>query len=164
MWTSLLLPRWCNGTESACQYRRCKRLGLIPGSGWSPGVGNGNPFQYSCLENSVDRGAWRTTVHGVSKVGHNWVHTTSKHTHILTPLLTHLCLKVVRVPQAVLVSMFFLSLLAHTNTPEKGFLYAHYFNLIDQYSNCILPTVYTTLKCKISKHTSSVQWKLLNKT
>ena len=37
-------------------------MGLIPGSGRSPGVGNGNPLQYSCLESSMDRGAWRTTV------------------------------------------------------------------------------------------------------
>ena len=39
-------------------------LGLIPGSGRSPGGGNGNPLQYSCLENSMDRGAWRASVHG----------------------------------------------------------------------------------------------------
>ena len=37
--------------------------GLIPGSGRSPGEGNGNPLQYSCLENPMDRGAWRATVH-----------------------------------------------------------------------------------------------------
>jgi len=42
--------------------------GLIPGSGRSPGRGNGNPLQYSCLENPVDRGAWRATVHGVQRV------------------------------------------------------------------------------------------------
>ena len=41
--------------------------GLIPGSGRSPGVGNGNPLQYSCLENSMDRGAWWATVHGAAK-------------------------------------------------------------------------------------------------
>ena len=40
--------------------------GLIPGSGRSPGVGNGNLLQCSCLENSMDRGAWWLTVHGVS--------------------------------------------------------------------------------------------------
>ena len=40
-------------------------LGSIPGSGRSPGEGNGNPLQYSCLENSMDRGAWPVTVHGV---------------------------------------------------------------------------------------------------
>ena len=46
-------------------------LGLIPGSGRSPGKGHGNPFQYSCLENSMDRGAWQATVMGSQRVGHN---------------------------------------------------------------------------------------------
>ena len=41
--------------------------GLIPGSGRSPGVRNSNPLQYSCLENSMDRGTWWATVHGVTK-------------------------------------------------------------------------------------------------
>ena len=41
--------------------------GLIPGSGRSPGGGNGNPLQYSCLENSMDRGAWRAMVYGVTR-------------------------------------------------------------------------------------------------
>ena len=42
-------------------------VGSIPGSGRSLGEGNGSLLQYSCLENSMDRGAWRATVHGVSK-------------------------------------------------------------------------------------------------
>ena len=42
-------------------------VGLIPGLGRSLGVGNGNLLQYSCLENSMDRGAWQSTVHGVAK-------------------------------------------------------------------------------------------------
>ena len=42
-------------------------MGLIPGSGRSPGVGNGNPLQYSCLGNPMDRGAWWAIVHGVAK-------------------------------------------------------------------------------------------------
>ena len=42
-------------------------LGLIPGFGKSLGGGNGNSLQYSCLENAMDRGVWRATVHGVSK-------------------------------------------------------------------------------------------------
>ena len=42
-------------------------MGLILGSGRSPGEGNGNPLQYSCLENPMDRGAWRATVHEVTK-------------------------------------------------------------------------------------------------
>ena len=41
--------------------------GSIPGSGRSPGGGHGNPLQYSCLENSMDRGDWQATVHGVTK-------------------------------------------------------------------------------------------------
>ena len=45
--------------------------GSISGLGRSPGEGNGNPLQYSCLENSMDRGAWQATVHGVAKVGHD---------------------------------------------------------------------------------------------
>ena len=42
-------------------------MGSIPGLGRSPGVGNGNPFQYSCLGKYIDREAWRATVHGVAE-------------------------------------------------------------------------------------------------
>ena len=42
-------------------------VGSIPGSGRAPGAGNGNPLQHSCLENSVDRGVWWATAHGVAK-------------------------------------------------------------------------------------------------
>ena len=52
------------GKESACS---AGELCLISGLGRSPGEGNGNPLQYSCLENSMDRGAWKATVHGVTK-------------------------------------------------------------------------------------------------
>ena len=45
--------------------------GSIPRSGRSPGGGNGNPLQYSFLENSMDRGAWQATVHGVARVRHD---------------------------------------------------------------------------------------------
>ena len=47
--------------------RDTRDAGLIPESGRFPGGGNGNPFQYSCLENSIDRGAWWVTVHGVTE-------------------------------------------------------------------------------------------------
>ena len=50
--------------ESACNTGN---LSLIPGSGRSPGEGNDNPFQHSCLENPIDRGTWLSTVHGVAK-------------------------------------------------------------------------------------------------
>ena len=55
-----------SGKEPACQCRRHRDLGLIPGLGRSPGEGNGNPLQYSCQENPMDRGAWRATVHRVA--------------------------------------------------------------------------------------------------
>ena len=57
-------PGGSDGKESFCNVGN---PGSIPGSGRSPGEGNGNPLQYSCLENFMGRGAWRTTVHGVSK-------------------------------------------------------------------------------------------------
>ena len=58
------LPWWLSGKEFTCQ---AGDLGLIPGPGRSPGERNGNPLQYSCLENPMDRGAWRVTVPGVAK-------------------------------------------------------------------------------------------------
>ena len=57
---------WLSGKETA--YQAGDR-GLIPGLGRSPGGGHGNPLQYSCLENPMDRGAWRATIHGVTKSG-----------------------------------------------------------------------------------------------
>ena len=55
------------------QETTCNRgiVGSIPGSGRCPGEGNGNPLQYSCLGNPMDRGAWRATVHGVTSIGPN---------------------------------------------------------------------------------------------
>ena len=57
------VPGGSDGKESACNVGD---LGPIAGSERSPGEGNGNPLQCSCLENSMDRGAWRATVHGVT--------------------------------------------------------------------------------------------------
>ena len=57
-------PDGSDGKVSACNARD---LGSVPGSGRSPGEGNGNPLQYSCLENSMDREAWQASVHGVAK-------------------------------------------------------------------------------------------------
>ena len=56
--------------------------GSIPGSGRSPGEGDGNPLQYSCLGSPMDRGAWWTTVHGVAKES-DTIECTSTHTHML---------------------------------------------------------------------------------
>ena len=55
------------GKESACSAGHRGDAGLIPALGRSPGGENGNPLQYSCLENSMDREAWQATVYGVAK-------------------------------------------------------------------------------------------------
>ena len=57
-------PGSSDGKESAC---KAGDLGFFTGSGRSPGVGNGNPLYRSCLESSMNRGAWRATFHGVTK-------------------------------------------------------------------------------------------------
>ena len=55
------------GKELACQCRRCKRFRFDPRFGTIPEIGNGNLLQYSCLKNPMDRGAWRATIHRVTK-------------------------------------------------------------------------------------------------
>ena len=62
--TVCLIPGFSDGITSSCNEGD---RGSVPGSGRSPGEGNGYPFQYSCLENSMDRGAWWGTVHEVSQ-------------------------------------------------------------------------------------------------
>ena len=65
-------------------------VGLIPGSGRSSGGGNGNPLQYSCLENPMDRGDLWATIHGVTRVGHDLAteqhqqYTQQKESHVFT--------------------------------------------------------------------------------
>ena len=61
-------PHSSVGKESACN---AGDPDLIPGLGRSFGEGNGNPLQYSCLENPTDRGAWQATVNGVTRVKHD---------------------------------------------------------------------------------------------
>ena len=60
-------PGGVSGKEPTCHAGDIRDAGLIPGLGRSPGKGNGNPLQYSCLENSMNRGAWWFTVHRVAK-------------------------------------------------------------------------------------------------
>ena len=71
-WASQMVLEVKNPPTNAGDIRH---LGLIPGSGRSPGGGHGNLLQYSCLENPTNRGAWRATVHGVSK-NQTWLSTT----------------------------------------------------------------------------------------
>ena len=73
-----LWPQWLSGKESACNAGDTGDAGLIPGLGRAPGKGNGNPLQYSCLGNPMDRGAWQAIVHGFTK---HW-----------TRLSTHTCI------------------------------------------------------------------------
>ena len=63
----LRIPRWLSGKESVCNVRDAGDSGLIPGLGRSPGGEHGNPLQYSCLENPMDRGAWWATAHRIAK-------------------------------------------------------------------------------------------------
>ena len=84
------------GKESACQRRRGRDRGLVMGLGRAPGVGNGNLLQYSCLENSMDRGAWggyspwvckeSDTTESLSTTTHTHTHT---HSLSLSLSLTH---------------------------------------------------------------------------
>ena len=74
-WASLVAQGW----RICLQYRSHRRCGFNPGWKRSPGGGHGNPLQYSCLENPMDRGAWWATVCGVTRVWHDWA---TRHTHI----------------------------------------------------------------------------------
>ena len=75
-----------DGKESACN---AGDLGSIPGLGRSPGEGKGYPLQYSGLENPMERGAWRATVHGVAKSRTRLSDFTHTHTHTHTQRIGH---------------------------------------------------------------------------
>ena len=87
----LQFPSGSEGKDSACN---AGDLGLIPGGGRSPGEGNGYPLQYCCLENSVDRGAWRAIVHGVHGDTTEWLtlHFCRRHMcHLATSITAAQC-------------------------------------------------------------------------
>ena len=67
MFVTVLDKGFPSGSEVKASACNEGDLGSIPGTGRSSGEGNGNPLQYSCLENPMDRGAWWATVHGVAK-------------------------------------------------------------------------------------------------
>ena len=75
------LPLWLSGKETSCNAGDVGDSGSIPGSGRSPGRGHGNPLQYSCLGNPIDRGAWQATVHGVAN---SWTRLKRLSTHLYT--------------------------------------------------------------------------------
>ena len=80
-------PGGSTGKESSWNVGDARNVASIPGSGRSPGGGNSNPLQYSCLENSMDRGAWRAAVHGVAK-SHTQL-STHACMHTYEEILTH---------------------------------------------------------------------------
>ena len=89
-----------NWTESICNTEDTEDVGSISGSGRSPGGRNGNPLQYSCLGNPMDRGSWRATVHGVAK---SQTQLKQLSTHACTHLVTwgqYLCLTYLLIPTA----------------------------------------------------------------
>ena len=65
--TSGILVGFPGGSEGKASACSAGDLGSIPGSGRSPGEGNGNPLRYPCLQNPMDRGAWRAAVHAVTE-------------------------------------------------------------------------------------------------
>ena len=102
------LPGGLDGKESACN---AGDPGSIPGSGRSPGEGNGYPLQYSYLENSMDRGAWQATFHGVERVGHD----------IATNILSHTTVKNSGIFIADPVSLYLLGFPGGTNGKESAY-------------------------------------------
>ena len=85
-----VLPLWLSGKECACNAGVAGDIGSIPWSRRSPGGGNGNPLQYSCLRNPMDRGAWKAIIHGVTK-GQTQLKRLSKSTVDLQFCVNSLC-------------------------------------------------------------------------
>ena len=86
------LPQGHSSKESICNAGGAVDSGSIPGLGRSPGGGNGNPLQYSCLENPMDSGAWHATVQGVTKSWTGLKHL-SMHTQSFTIKSLRFCNK-----------------------------------------------------------------------
>ena len=81
------LPRWCSGKESACNTGEAADMGSIPDWGGSPRAGNGNPLQYSCLENSIELGGLQSM--GLQRVGCDWA-TEQQPLHLAGIMLVNL--------------------------------------------------------------------------
>ena len=113
------------GEESTCN---AGDPGLVPGSRRSPGEGNGNPLQYSCLENPMDRGAWCATVHGVTRVGHNLETKSplfSNRTYYFHPFLL-ICFNIILVSQKIYNTKDFLFLYFY-----ESVYFVHCYQLIE---------------------------------
>ena len=88
-WTSKYFGNIPGGSDSKESAHSAGDLGAIPGLGRSPGEGNDNQVQYSCLENFMDRGTWRATVHGIAK-SQTWLSSSHAHMHKYTDLLLNI--------------------------------------------------------------------------
>ena len=89
------LPRWFSGQDSACQCRWCGRRRFDPWVRKIPWRRKGNPIQYSCQENSVDRGAWQATVHGDTESDTLSTHTQTHTTEYLESfIIIHIALSI----------------------------------------------------------------------
>ena len=109
------LVRWLSGKESTCN---AGDGGLIPVWGRIPGGGHGNPLQSSCLENPLDRGAWRATVHKSQRVRQDW--SAWAHTHTVSFMLAFLWLS--------LMVHFSFSLFSRTSSFLISVLFCHTFS------------------------------------
>ena len=125
-----------------CQCRRCRETGLIPESGRSLGEVNGNPIQYSCLKNPMERGAWQNMVHKVAK-SWAWLNNNCMWwTHNSLHLKTHECVFIHKVSPKPHVITHRLDLSAHT-----GLYLAIYRSVFNHTQACICP--HTRLKFAI---------------
>ena len=79
-WGPYVIKGFCNGLDSKEFACSAGDPSSIPGLGRAPGEGNGNSLQYSCLENSMDRGTWWAIVHGVAK---SWTQLSNQDTHVI---------------------------------------------------------------------------------
>ena len=128
------LPRWHSGKESACQCRRHRDMGSIPGSRRSPGIGDGNPLQYSCLENPLDRGTWQAL--GFSE---------SDTTECLS---MYACLHVITLCLILSGAASFLKWLHHFTFPPVEF---RFFQILTNIYNCLC-IVYHSPPCGVKQY------------
>ena len=103
--------------------RDARHVGSIPGSGRSPAVGNGTPLQYSCLENSMGRGAWWATIHGPTDLEKNWEYSTENPPICPCPLfiitsILHYCGTFITINKPIFTHYYKLMSIFHPDFPS----------------------------------------------
>ena len=110
------------GSDGKASAYNVGDLGSIPGSGRSPGEGNGNPLQYSCLENPIDRGAWWAAVHGVAKSRTQLSDFTSLYFFFIIILVLYYYLSTKKIPKDLCLKQTHTHIsLSHTHIMLSGF-------------------------------------------